>query len=91
MTKARKFRGVKAAVGEMPAHPLNNGFYVQVDYDLDRDIVLTDLHVAWGHGSRTYYHDPHIAFVGFYDSHVTMAHLKADILEAIEEEMEYRE
>ena len=83
MKVERKFKGVKAAVGEMPRYKRNNGLYLEVHYDLEEDEVLTNLHCSFGHNSWTQYHDSSIIFVGFYDERISMAELKADIRRAI--------
>ena len=81
--KERKFRGVKAAVGEMKYCNPYEGTYLEVHYDLEEDEVYTQYHCCLGHNSRSEYHDPAVVFVGFYDEHVTMKELKEDILRAI--------
>lgn len=90
MKKNRKFHGIKAAVGEMPRRNNYDGTYLEVHYDMDEDEVYTHYHCCFGHNSWTEYHDSAVVFVGFYDEHVTMKELRADIERAIENHEEQK-
>ena len=90
MKKNRKFHGIKAAVGEMPRRNNYDGTYLEVHYDMDKDEVYTHYHCCFGHNSWTEYHDSAVVFVGFYDEHVTMKELRADIERAIENHEEQK-
>ena len=90
MKKNRKFHGIKAAVGEMPRRNNYDGTYLEVHYDMDEDEVYTHYHCCLGHNSWTEYHDSAVVFVGFYDEHVTMKELRADIERAIENHEEQK-
>lgn len=90
MKKNRKFHGIKIAVGEMPRRNNYDGTYLEVHYDMDEDEVYTHYHCSFGHNSWTEYHDPDVVFVGFYDEHVTMKELRADIECAIENHEEQK-
>ena len=57
---------------------------------MDEDEVYTHYHCSFGHNSWTEYHDPDVVFVGFYDEHVTMKELRADIERAIENHEEQK-
>ena len=81
--KERKFRGVKAAVGEMKYCNPYEGTYLEVHYDLEEDEVYTHFHASFGMNSWTEYHDPSVIAVGMYSSPIKMVELKEDILRAI--------
>ncbi|WP_298595718.1 hypothetical protein [uncultured Mitsuokella sp.] len=80
----RKLRGLKKAVGRMTAENLSNGFYVQVHYDVEDDVVLAHEFVSFGHNSFTDYENENIIFIGDYDERVTMAKLRSDIIDKLE-------
>lgn len=90
MVKVRKFHEIKAAVGEMPRYDRGDGTYLEVHYDMSEDEVYTHYHCCFGHNSWTNYHDSDVVFVGFYDEHVPMRELRADIECAIERHEENR-
>lgn len=83
MKAERKFRGVKAAVGEMRGCSRYDGTYLEVHYDMEEDEVYTHFHSSFGGNSWTVYHDSAVIPVGTYSSPVKMAELKADIRRAI--------
>ena len=83
MKAERKFKGVKAAVGEMRGCSRYDGTYLEVHYDMEKDEVYTHFHASFGMNSWTEYHDPAVIAVGMYSSPVKMAELKEDILRAI--------
>ena len=79
----RKFKGVKAAVGEMRSCNRYDGTYLEVHYDMEEDEVYTHFHASFGMNSWTEYHDPAVIAVGMYSSPIKMVELKEDILRAI--------
>ena len=83
MKAERKFKGVKAAVGEMRGCNRYDGTYLEVHYDVDEDEVYTHFHSSFGGNSWTVYHDPVVIPVGMYSERVTMKQLKEDIRRAI--------
>ena len=83
MKAERKFKGVKAAVGEMRSCNRYDGTYLEVHYDMEEDEVYTHIHASFGMNSWTEYHDPAVIAVGMYSSPIKMVELKEDILRAI--------
>lgn len=83
MEKKRNYTGLNEALAAMPRRDANNGYYVEIHYDLDEDAVLCNPHVAWGEGNRTVYHDPAIIRVGNYHRRPSRAAIIADIEEVI--------
>lgn len=83
MKAERKFKGVKAAVGEMRSCNRYDGTYLEVHYDMEEDEVYTHFHASFGMNSWTEYHDPAVIAVGMYSSPIKMVELKEDILRAI--------
>lgn len=82
MKTPRQYHGLEDARAEMPACTRNDGFYIEVSYNLDADEVYVTPHVDVGGWSRTEYANPRIIRVGNFARRVSSAKLKAYIDEA---------
>ena len=80
----KRYIGLKEAIAEMPVRNRNNGFYIEIHYDLDTDEVYATPHVDYGMWSRTVYDDPRIIRVGNFARRVSAARLKEYIDEAVD-------
>lgn len=82
MTTTRQYHGLEEARAEMPARTRNDGFYIEVSYNLDTDEVYATPHVDVGGWSRTEYANPRIVRVGNFARRVSPEQLKERIDEA---------
>lgn len=85
--KKRIYKGIKKAAGETKdLQGYYSGHYIQVNYDIENDEVLTTYHYSLGQNSFTRYHDKGIIFVGFFSEPTTMSEIK----QMIDEKVEFR-
>lgn len=72
-----KFKGLKKVVSEIKEISGNNrGFYYEVFYDKEKDMVFTEEHVSLGYNSWTEFDNKNIVRIGNFDEYISMRDLK---------------
>ena len=79
----RKYHGLLKALQQLPTRSRNDGYYIQLHYDMEEDRVYYHPHVSYGHNSYTIYDDPHIINIGTLDERITLRAAKALIDAAV--------
>lgn len=73
----RKFKGLKKVVSKIKKISGNNhGFYYEVFYDKEKDMVFTEEHVSLGFNSWTKFDNKNIIRIGNFDYYISMNNLK---------------
>lgn len=70
--RPRKYHGLLKALQQLPTRSRNDGYYIQLHYDIKEDRVYYNFHVSYGHNSYTRYDDPHIINIGALDERITL-------------------
>lgn len=86
--KNRNYHNIKKASSETKTlKGIYDAGYVQISYDTENDVVITNYHHDIGHSWRTTYHDDNIIDVGIVCEPTTMARIREMIDDALASRM----
>lgn len=87
----RIYKNISRAISEMSPRDRNNGYYVEVFYDMNEDKVYSCPQCSLGFNSWTVFHDPAVIKIANFVKRVSKKRLIEIIEERLKEEAEWRE